>query len=86
MLNTNHNTDEWWYLSYYSGRLSIVALCTAMPEKIALAIFVVKVRPHSHMKALLFALQCRHQQETIMKSICVWVDNTAALAVALGNI
>ena len=64
------------------GRQSIVALCTAMAETIALAKLVVKVK---HMRALLFDLQCRQQQETMINSTCVWVDNTAAIAVATGN-
>jgi hypothetical protein len=69
-------------VAYYSGRQSIVALCTAMAETIALAKLVVKVK---HMRALLFDLQCRQQQETMINSTCVWVDNTAAIAVATGN-
>jgi hypothetical protein len=40
-------------VAYYSGRQSIVALCTAMAETIALAKLVVKVK---HMRALLFDL------------------------------
>jgi hypothetical protein len=69
-------------VAYYSGRQSIVALCTAMAETIALAKLVVKVK---HMRALLFGLQCRQQQETMINSTCAWVDNTAAIAVATGN-
>jgi hypothetical protein len=37
------------------------------------------------MRALLFYLQCRQEQEKIINSACVWVDNTAALAVATKN-
>jgi len=37
-------------VAYYSGRQSIMALCTAMAETIALAKLVVKVK---HMRALL---------------------------------
>jgi hypothetical protein len=69
-------------VAYYSGRQTTVALCTAMAETIALAILVVKIK---HMRALLFDLQCRQEQETQINSACVWVDNTAALAVATGN-
>jgi hypothetical protein len=69
-------------VAYYSGRQSIVALCTAMAETIALTKLVVKIR---HMRALLFDLQCRQEQETIINSTCVWVDNTAAIAVATGK-
>ena len=63
------------------GSQSIVALCTAMAETIALAKLVVKVK---HMRALLFDLhwQCRQKQETMINSTYVWVDNTAAIAVA----
>jgi hypothetical protein len=69
-------------VAYYSGRQSTVALCTAMAETIALAKLVVKVK---HMRALLFDMQCRQEQETMINSTCVWVDNTAAIAVATGN-
>jgi hypothetical protein len=69
-------------VAYYSGRQSTVALCTAMAETIALAKLVVKVK---HMRALLFELQCRQEQETLINSTCVWVDNTATIAVAKGN-
>ncbi len=43
---------------------------------------VVKIK---RMRALLFDLQCRQEQETQINSARVWVDNTAALAVATGN-
>jgi hypothetical protein len=69
-------------VAYYSGRQSIVALCTAMAETIALAKLVVKIK---HMRALLFDLQCKQEQETMINSTCVWVDNTATIAVATGN-
>ena len=69
-------------VAYYSGRQTTVALCTAMAETIALAKVVVKVK---HMRALLSDLQCQQEEETSIGSICVWVDNTAALAVANGN-
>ena len=69
-------------VAYYSGRQTTVALCTAMAETIALAKLVVKVK---HMRALLFDLQCCQDQETQINSTCVWVDNTAAIAVATGN-
>jgi hypothetical protein len=65
-----------------AGRQSTVALCTAMAETIALAKIVVKIK---HMRAILFDLQCRQKQETMINSTCVWVDNTAAIAVATGN-
>jgi hypothetical protein len=69
-------------VAYYSGRHSTVALSTAMAETIALAKIVVK---NKHMRAFLFYLQCRQEQETMINSICVWVDNTAAIEVATGN-
>ena len=53
-----------------------------MAETIALAKLVVKIK---HTGALLFDLQGRQQQETMINSTCVWVDNTAAIAVATGN-
>ena len=53
-----------------------------MAEKIAPTKLVVKIK---HMRALLFDLQCRQEQETIINSTCVWVDNTAAIAVATGK-
>jgi hypothetical protein len=53
-----------------------------MAETIALVTLVVKVK---HMRALLFDMQCMQEQETMINSICVWVDNTAAIAVATGN-
>jgi hypothetical protein len=37
------------------------------------------------MRALLFNMQCRQEQETIINSTWVWVNNTAAIAVATGN-
>jgi hypothetical protein len=56
-----------------------------MAETIALAKvaakFVVKIKH----RALLSDLQCRQEQETQIKRTCVWVDNTAALAVATGT-
>ncbi len=64
-------------VAYYSG-----SLCTAMAETIALAKLVVKVK---HMRALLFDMQCKQELETMINSTCVWVDNTAAIAVATGN-
>ena len=69
-------------VAYFSGRQTTVALCTAMAETIALAKVVVKVK---HTRALLFDLQCHQAEETSIGSTCVWVDNTAALAVATGN-
>jgi hypothetical protein len=69
-------------VAYYSGRQSTVALCTAMAETIALAKPVVKVK---HMRAFLTDLQCRQEQTIQINSTCVWVDNTAAIAVAIGN-
>ncbi len=55
---------------------------TAMAETIALTKLVVKIK---HMRALLFDLQCRQEQEIIINSTCVWVDTTAAIAVATGK-
>ena len=69
-------------VAYYSGRQSTVALCKVMAETIALAKLVVKIK---HIRALLFDLQCRQEQKTMIHSTCVWVDNTAAIAVAKGN-
>jgi hypothetical protein len=37
------------------------------------------------MRALLFDLQCRQEQETMINSTGVWVDNTATIAVATGK-
>ncbi len=37
------------------------------------------------MRVILFDLQCRQEQETMINSTCVWVDNTAAIAVATGK-
>ncbi len=59
-----------------------MALCTAIAETIALAKPVVKIK---HMRALLFDLQCKQEQETMINSTCEWVDNTATIAVATGN-
>ena len=53
-----------------------------MAETIALAKLVVKVK---HMCALLHDLQCHQEHKTAIQSTCVWVDNTAAIAVAMGN-
>jgi hypothetical protein len=50
-------------VAYYSGRQSTVALCTAMAETIALAKLVVKIK---HMRVILFDLQCRQEQETMI--------------------
>jgi hypothetical protein len=69
-------------VAYYSGRQTTVALCTAMAETIALAKLVVKIK---HMRVILFELKCQQQQETMINSTCVWVDNSAAIAVATGN-
>ena len=69
-------------IAYYSGRQSTTALCTAMAETIALAKLVVKIK---HLRALMHDLQVRQNQETQIESTIVWVDNTAALAVATGS-
>ncbi len=69
-------------VEYYSGTQSTVALCTAMAETSVLAKLIVKVK---HMRAILFYMQCRQEQETMINSTCVWVDNIAAIAVATGN-
>ena len=37
------------------------------------------------MCALLHDLQFHQEHETTIQSTCVWVDNTAAIAVAMGN-
>ena len=37
------------------------------------------------MLALLHDLQCHQEHKTTIQSTCVWVDNTAAIAVAMGN-
>jgi hypothetical protein len=52
-------------VAYFSGRQSIVALCTAMAETIALAKLVVKAK---HMRVLLFDFQCTQEQETMINS------------------
>jgi hypothetical protein len=52
-----------------------------MVQTIALTKLVVNVK---HMRALLFDMQCRQEQETMINSTCVWVDNTAAIAVTTG--
>jgi len=71
-------------VAYCSGRQSTVALCTDMAETIALAKLVLKFK---HMCALLHDLQCHQEHETTIhwQSTCVWVDNTTAIAVAMGN-
>ena len=53
-----------------------------MAETIALAKLVVKIK---HSRALMHDLQVRQNQETQIESTIVWVDNTAALAVATGS-
>ncbi len=86
--DTFHSSSSYMILmncgvvAYYSGRQSIVALCTSLAETILLAKLVVKVK---HMRALLFYFQCRQQQETMINSTCVRVDNTVAIEVATGN-
>jgi hypothetical protein len=55
----------------------------AETRTIALAKLVVKVK---HMRAILFDLQCRQEQTTMINSTCVWVDNTAAITVATGKV
>ena len=57
-------------------------LCAQLWQAIVLANVFVKVK---HMRALLFDLQCCQDQETQTNGTCVWVDNTAAIAVATGN-
>ena len=69
-------------VAHYSGRQTIVALCTALTDPIALAKLVVKIK---HLRALMHDLQCCENRETTIESTIVWVDNTAALAVATGN-
>jgi hypothetical protein len=51
-------------LRYLKG----VALCTAMAELIALAKLAVKVK---YMRTLLFDMQCRQEQETMINSTCL---------------
>jgi len=53
-----------------------------MAETIALAKLVVKIK---YLRVLLHDLQFCQQQETNIDSTIVWVDNTAALAVATGS-
>jgi hypothetical protein len=53
-----------------------------MAETIALAKPVVKIK---HIGAQWFYLQCKQEQEIMINSTCVWVDNTAAIAAATGN-
>ena len=53
-----------------------------MAETMALDKLVVKVK---HMRALLHDLQCHQDHDTTIQRTCVWVDNTAAIAVAMGN-
>jgi hypothetical protein len=55
-------------VAYYSGRQSTVVLCTAMAETMALAKIAVKIK---HMRAILFDLQCKQEQETMINSTCV---------------
>ena len=43
-------------ISWYSGRQTTTALCTAVAETIAIDKVVVKVK---HLRAVLFELQCR---------------------------
>jgi hypothetical protein len=69
-------------VAYYSGRNLTVTLCTAMAETIARAKIVLKIK---HKRPILFDLQCRQEQETMINSTCVWIDNTAAIAVATEN-
>ena len=69
-------------VDYYSGRQTTTALCTAMAETIALAKLVVKIK---YLRAILHDLQFHQGTETNIGSTIVWVDNTAALAVATGN-
>jgi hypothetical protein len=88
--DTSPSRSTWGYMiimnggvvAYYSGSQMTVALCTALAEAVALAKLVVKIK---HMRALLFDLQICQDQETQINSTCVWVDNTAAIAVATGN-
>ncbi len=49
-----------------------------------LAKLVVKVK---HMKAMVFNfdLHCRQELETMFNRMCVWIDNTSAIAVAMGH-
>ena len=53
-----------------------------MAETVALAKLVVTIK---HSRALMHELQVRQNQETRMESTIVWIDNTAALAVATGS-
>jgi hypothetical protein len=69
-------------ICFYSGRQSILALCTALAKTIALAKLLVKVKQSW---ATLFDLQCRQEQNTMIHSTCVWVYNTAAIAIAKGS-
>jgi hypothetical protein len=69
-------------VAYHSGRQTTTAPHTAMAETIALAKLVAEIQ---HLRALLFDLQAVQLQGTPIRSTIVWVDNTAALAVATGN-
>ena len=68
-------------VAYYSVWQTPVSLCFALAETIALAKLVVKIM---HLRALMHDLQleCYQNLETKIESTFVWVDNTAALAVA----
>ena len=69
-------------VAYHSARQTVVALCTAMAETIALTKVVTKIK---HMLALLFCMDCVQHEETLINSVMVWCDNTATLAVANGE-
>jgi hypothetical protein len=64
-------------------RLRLTLLCA---QAFALTKFVVKVkRTRGSRGQFLLILQCRQGQTKLINSTCVWVDNTAAIAVAMGN-
>jgi hypothetical protein len=66
--------------SYHPGPQIITPLCTALAETIASAKLVtIKYR------VLLFDLQSSQEEPIVINSMCVWIDNCAALGLAAGN-
>ena len=57
-------------------------LCAQLWLRPLLTKLVVTVK---QMRAILFDLQCRQEQQTLVDSTCVWVDNVAEIVVATRN-
>jgi hypothetical protein len=69
-------------VAYYSGRQTVISLCTAMAETLALTKLTVKIK---YLRGLLYGMGAEADATEVGSDTLVWVDNMAALSVATGE-